>query len=107
MNKFICAFLILSTVSNAQETAQYSIKQLRQGLVLIPSTATDSYGISIGLLGSEVWCGMPYFKKSHGTNIQSLGQGALGMFISLDTYKYLGKSIKNPINEDSLRTLNA
>jgi hypothetical protein len=46
---------------------------------VIPSLATNIYGIAIGPIGSETICHSPYPKKSHGINIQ-IGQGLVLTF---------------------------
>jgi hypothetical protein len=47
---------------------------------LIPSAATNIYGIAIGPVGSEAICNRPYTKYSHGLNIQIPGQGFFQTF---------------------------
>ena len=47
---------------------------------LLPSLATNIYGIAIGPIGSEAFCQRPYTKYSHGLNIQIPGQGILQTF---------------------------
>jgi len=48
---------------------------------LIPTAKDNVYGIALGLVGSETVCNIPTTKKSHGINIQVLGQG---LFIPLN-----------------------
>ncbi|MCD4791338.1 MAG: hypothetical protein K8R37_15190 [Bacteroidales bacterium] len=47
---------------------------------LIPSAATNIYGIAIGPVGSEAICNRHYTKLSHGLNFQILGQGFFQTF---------------------------
>lgn len=41
----------------------------------LPSGANNVYGIAFGLIGSETRCDKPFTNKSHGLNVQILGQG--------------------------------
>lgn len=97
------SFFLSSLALSAQETIKDSVKQKRDGLVLIPSTAPNCFGLSLGPLGSEVWCGLPYYKKSHGITNQIIGQGAFWMFQSLNTYHRLGDEIKDPVPIDTMK----
>jgi hypothetical protein len=47
---------------------------------MIPSAATNIYGIAFGPIGSESICNRPYTKYSHGLNIQFIGQGVFQAF---------------------------
>jgi len=47
---------------------------------MIPSAASNIYGIAIGPVGSESVCNRPYTKFSHGLNIQFIGQGIFQPF---------------------------
>jgi len=47
---------------------------------VIPSVATNIYGIAIGPVGSEAICNLPYTKFSHGINFQLIGQGFFQTF---------------------------
>lgn len=47
---------------------------------MIPSAASNIYGIAFGPLGSESVCNRPYTKYSHGLNIQFIGQGIFQAF---------------------------
>jgi hypothetical protein len=55
---------------------------------LIPSAASNIYGIAIGPVGSEAICNRPYTKYSHGLNLQIPGQGIFQTF-------YIHKGMKN------------
>ncbi|GAB1418421.1 hypothetical protein MASR2M12_11860 [Bacteroidales bacterium] len=52
----------------------------RFAIWLIPSAATNIYGIAIGVVGSEAICHRPYTKFSHGLNFQIIGQGFFQTF---------------------------
>jgi len=47
---------------------------------MIPSVASNIYGIAIGPVGSESICNRFYTKFSHGLNIQFIGQGIFQAF---------------------------
>lgn len=56
---------------------------------LLPSAATDIYGIAIGPVGSEAICNRPYTKYSHGLNLQILGQGFFQIrYVDKVSYSY-------------------
>jgi hypothetical protein len=50
------------------------------GIWFLPSKADNIYGIAIGPLGSDVICSPTNTKRSHGVNIQLLGQGFFAPF---------------------------
>lgn len=80
-------FLLLPSFSSAQDKqpampdtlAGHSDTVARQGngyvFWFVPSRRDNIYGIAFGLFGSEIICNVPNIKKSHGVNIQLLGQG--------------------------------
>jgi hypothetical protein len=69
---------------------------------LIPSAATNIYGIAIGPFGSEAVCKRPYTKYSHGLNFQVLGQGFLQTFY-INKVKF--KDFRKTGNNDSISTI--
>ena len=81
----VILLLILTSFSIASFSQQDSIKidkhkTNRYIVWLIPSVATNIYGIAIGPCGSEAICKRPYTKFSHGINFQIIGQGFLQTF---------------------------
>ncbi len=76
MKKLLLFFLLIVVfkVSVGQKTTN------RYGLWFIPSYANNIYGISIGILGSDVLCDKPYIQTSNGVNLQIIGQGIMQMF---------------------------
>ena len=84
MNKFIFIFFVSFIFHSFGVIAQDSISsQKEKGYVfrIIPSTLKNFYGISIGLIGSEVICNVNHPRNSHGINLQLVGQG---LFIPLN-----------------------
>src|SRR5690554_3569354 len=78
---FLIAILIpFCFLSQEVQTTKQKGKK-RYGIGLLPSTAEHSYGLGIGLIGSETVCNRIFTKKSHGLNIQLLGQGFFGVFM--------------------------
>jgi hypothetical protein len=69
-----------STVSNQDSIKLDKLKRDRYVIGLLPSTATNIYGIAFGLFGSDALCQSPYTKYSHGINIQIFGQGFVNTF---------------------------
>jgi len=59
------------------------IKKLENSYVFrfLPSVKDNIYGIGIGLFGSEVICNVTHVRRSHGLNIQIIGQG---LFVPLN-----------------------
>lgn len=45
------------------------------GLGFLPSKKKNIYGISLGLIGSEVYCSYDGLRSSHGINLQLFGNG--------------------------------
>jgi hypothetical protein len=78
----IFIFVNVSNYSYSQNDIQGIDKLTRDRFIirLIPSAATNIYGIAIGPVGSEVLCKRYYTKFSHGLNIQIPGQGFLQTF---------------------------
>jgi len=62
---------------------------------LLPSAKKNIYGLSIGLIGSETICNIKGTKKSHGINVQLIGQG---IFVPFNRASF---SYKNAFQDDS------
>lgn len=80
-NLLLLTFLFIQFVAYLQDAD--SIKEPRKqryGIGLLPSSAENIYGLAIGIIGSEAICNKYYTKKSHGINIQLLGQGFFSPF---------------------------
>jgi hypothetical protein len=77
---FAIAFAALANFSFAQ---QDSTKTTENAYVFrfLPSVKDNLYGIGFGLFGSEVICNVSNTRKSHGLNIQIIGQG---LFVPLN-----------------------
>lgn len=75
----ISLILQITSFSQEFETNEVRLKQ-RYGIGFLPSTAENIYGLAIGIIGSEAICNKYYTKKSHGLNIQILGQGIVSPF---------------------------
>lgn len=84
MKVVLFAWLILyvSFCSYSQnETVETNQKAKDRYVIwLIPSAASNIYGIAIGPVGSEAICNRPYTKYSHGLNLQIPGQGIFQTF---------------------------
>jgi hypothetical protein len=78
---FLLLFLFASTSICAQTSPDSLPKRNGYALWLIPSARDNIYGIAIGLFGSEIICNRLNTKKSHGINLQLIGQG---LFIPLN-----------------------
>jgi len=109
MIKDILLLVIIVTLTGSvvfSQTANEDVKIQKQSekyaFGLIPSRASNIYGIAIGPIGSEVVCGYPYYKKSHGLNIQFFGQGILWVFSKWPSYHQL---YKNDSANNSIDTL--
>lgn len=86
--KIFILFTILASIFSADLCAQESLADTlanHQDSVLsrengyvfwfVPTSRDNIYGVAFGLFGSEIICNVPNIKKSHGLNIQLLGQG--------------------------------
>ena len=111
--KILSAFLLFLSFNDTHSQNKVdSLKYLKNKYVVsfIPSRSPNSYGIQIGLIGSEVICGYPYYKVSNGFNFQVFGQGILWMFYPI-VYKNIDSAsiIKMPIDTlikyDRLRSI--
>lgn len=71
------AFLFLVLVAQAPIFCQEDtlVIQNRYFFGFLPSGVNNVYGIALGPVGSEARCDKPFTKKSHGLNLQILGQG--------------------------------
>ncbi len=69
------------------------------GFRIIPSVKDNIYGVAIGLVGSETICNVKNTKKSHGLNIQLIGQG---LFILLNPNSFKYKNIMKISNAQNL-----
>ncbi len=49
---------------------------------LIPSARPNIYGLAIGPIGSESVCNVPYQRRSHGLNVQLIGNGIFQIFMA-------------------------
>jgi hypothetical protein len=67
-------------------------------LAFVPSYAKNIYGLSLGLLGSEVLCDRPFTQYSYGINFQVFGEGFMQIFI-INQYPF--KSIYKSHNYQS------
>lgn len=75
----------------------------RYGIAFLPSKAHHIYGLSFGLIGSEVYCNLAYTKHSHGINIQVVGQGVFSLFYLFNSSFLNHNQIpdeKDPVNTD-------
>ena len=79
---FLLLILFSTFISFSQnDSLKTDRKKVNRYVVwLLPSLATNIYGIAIGPIGSEAFCQRPYTKYSHGLNIQIPGQGILQTF---------------------------
>jgi hypothetical protein len=82
----IIALLFIFACSAMLASAQNDLLRIdsraknRYVIWMIPSAASNIYGIAIGPVGSESVCNRPYTKYSHGINIQFIGQGIFQVF---------------------------
>jgi len=78
-------FVLISSIFFAQDMSESNGRSYVFNL--LPSSKKNSYGLSIGLIGSEVICNVKGVKNSNGLNFQLIGQG---LFIPLNfsVYKY-------------------
>jgi hypothetical protein len=89
-------FIQFNSFSQESETIQKPLKQC-YGIGFLPSSAENIYGLAIGIIGSEVMCSRYYTKKSHGLNIQLLGQGFFSPFIVFNNETNFSKSNRDTI----------
>lgn len=72
-------FIILSFSASFSQTTEIEAENdtlsNRYIIGFLPNKSPNIYGLAFGLIGSEVRCDKLYTKKSHGLNIQLLGQG--------------------------------
>lgn len=97
----ILVIIIFSTTFSysQSDTSKHEMKKTNRYIFwLIPSDATNIYGISIGLIGSESICDRPYTKYSHGLNFQIFGQGFFQTFY-INKLKF--KDFHKSVSEDS------
>lgn len=72
----LLSFIFIQFVSFSQDgDSLHQTRKQRYGIGLLPSTAENIFGLAFGIIGSEAICNKYYTKKSHGINIQILGQG--------------------------------
>lgn len=69
----------------AQSSTDISNKDNAYVFWLLPSSKDNIYGIAFGIVGSETVCNSSNIKKSHGINIQIIGQG---FFIPMNRYAF-------------------
>ncbi|MDX1652206.1 MAG: hypothetical protein R3277_06925 [Brumimicrobium sp.] len=89
---------------NEVKTDTTNKKINRYGLWVLPSQAHNIFGIALGPIGSEAICNKYYTKKSHGLNIQLLGQGFFGPFYVFNTsFLYHNDTVSKIVYGDSAR----
>jgi hypothetical protein len=71
---------------------------------LIPSVKDNIYGISLGPIGSEAICNAIKLRRTHGINIQLIGQG---FFIPLNRKEFAFEQILLPLDSLFFTTQNA
>ena len=76
----IMSFSAVFSFAQSEELKIDNKAKNRYVIWMIPSAATNIYGIAIGPVGSESICNRPYTKFSHGLNIQFIGQGIFQPF---------------------------
>jgi len=79
---FVVLILYVSFPSFSQNETGATDQKMKDRYVIwmIPSAASNIYGIAIGPVGSETICNRPYTKYSHGLNLQIPGQGFFQTF---------------------------
>ncbi len=85
----ILLLLYIGIQASAQENTSIDYYRARDRYLIgfMPSAAENIYGIAIGPVGSEAICNRPYTKRSHGINIQLIGQGIFQAFYIRQTEK--------------------
>ncbi|MBU2018343.1 MAG: hypothetical protein KJ941_01745 [Bacteroidetes bacterium] len=75
--KYLILFCLLFSQSIKAQTENSFDKEGKSNYVvgLLPSRKEFSYGLQIGLIGSESFFSLPYTRKSYGVNFQLFGQG--------------------------------
>lgn len=98
-------FFLLVVINPGKTTAQSKTesKVQKYGVAFIPSLAHNIYGLAIGPIGSESICGEFHYKKSHGINIQILGQGVIWMLNKKPGSEVLYKVDTSYYPEDTLK----
>lgn len=89
-------FIQFNSFSQESESIEKPLKQ-RYGIGLLPSSANNIYGLAIGFFGSEIICNRYHTKKSHGVNVQLLGQGFFSPFIVFNDKTNFSKSDRDTI----------
>jgi hypothetical protein len=69
---FYFAVFSLASFSQDQDTIP---KRNSYVIGFTPSSKHNIFGLSLGIIGSESICNLNYTRKSHGLNIQLIGQG--------------------------------
>lgn len=82
----LTVFLLLTFQSVAQQGDSIKIDN-SYGFRIIPSAKNNIYGIAFGVIGSEAICNQTYVKKSHGINIQIIGEGFF-ILLNPELFKY-------------------
>lgn len=70
---------------------------------LIPSVKDNIYGIAIGPIGSEAICNVIKLRRTHGINIQLIGQG---LFIPMNRNEFAFERILLPLDSSFFSTEN-
>lgn len=99
----ILIILSLSSFSQSDSLIQAFKNKKKYVIGFTPSFAGNIYGIALGPVGSEVMCGFPFYKKSHGINIQFIGQGIFRVFAKKSTYSSLHKNDPAKLLQDTLK----
>jgi hypothetical protein len=76
----IIAFSVMFSFAQSEELKNDNKAKNRYVIWMVPSAASNVYGIAIGPIGSESVCNRPYTKFSHGLNIQLIGKGIFQPF---------------------------
>lgn len=74
--KFIfLSFLFLNLTSILSQQDSIPLKRDAYVIGFLPSQRANIYGLSLGLIGSEVYCNLTHKRNSHGVNFQLFGNG--------------------------------
>ena len=91
----VITFFSLSNVFTQNVCAPKKVIEPKNKYVIafVPSYAKNIYGLSLGLIGSEVLCDRPFTQNSYGINFQLFGEGFMQIFyIKIYPFKSIYKS---------------
>lgn len=75
MRTFLFLIIVASSLNSLSQEQDTIAKRNAYVFGFTPTAKHNIYGIAFGIIGSESICNLNYTRKSHGLNIQLIGQG--------------------------------